>query len=201
MLAGITPPDGGELHVSRAVANSIGYVFQDYEQSLMPWLSCEDNISLPLVSAGSISHEVARQRVREFAAELQLDLPLGNYAYQMSGGQQQLTSFARALITEPMLLLLDEPFASLDYLNRMSMLRALDRDWARRPKTIVLVTHDVDEAILASDRVLVLGGRPSTIVELIDVPVPRPRAPAAISTPEFGDVRARVLAHFPEQLG
>lgn len=199
ILAGLTEPDTGEVLRASNMDASIGYVFQGYDQSLMPWLSCIDNVGLPIAIRDEGSWREARTRASEFLAELKIQLPLDRYPYQMSGGQKQLAVIARALIVQPTLFLLDEPFASLDYLNRLNMLGVLEVDWERRPKTTVFVSHDVDEALLVCDRLVVLGGQPSRFVDSIEVPLSRPRTAAAISSAVFGDLRDRVLRHFPTE--
>jgi NitT/TauT family transport system ATP-binding protein len=197
IIAGLTAPDSGQIRYANGVDDSVGYVFQSYEQSLMPWLRCIDNIALPLYTRYGMGRAPARERVRQYLAEMDIELPLERYPYQMSGGQKQLAVIARALVIEPQLLLLDEPFASLDYLHRLSMFALLERDWQAKPKATIFISHDVDEALLASDRLLVLGDEPSRIVDVVEVPLPRPRGVAAISLPEFGELRRRVLSHFP----
>ena len=163
----------------------------------MPWLRGIDNIALPLFTRSYISKDTARATVRRYLSQLGIELPLERFPYQMSGGQKQLAAIARALVTQPRLLLLDEPFASLDYLHRLNMLALLERDWQTQPKTTIFISHDVDEALLASDRLLVLGDHPSRIVDMVEVPLARPRSAEVISLPLFSKLRQRVLGHFP----
>ena len=122
------------------------------------------------------------------------------YPYQLSGGQQQLISIARALINEPDVLLLDEPFNQLDYQTRMSIHGKVSEVWQKTKTTVVFISHDIDEAILLGDRTALLSRRPATVMELIENPLPHPRSNEMIQTPEFFNLKNHALELFHQAL-
>ena len=134
------------------------------------------------------AREVAKQYVKLVALEGFED----RYPHQLSGGMQQRAGLARALAVEPTALLMDEPFGALDAQTRELMQFELLQIWDRNPASMLFVTHGIEEAVLMGDRVIVLGGRPSSVFEVVDVPLPRPRDAATVASPEFQELRARV---------
>lgn len=150
----------------------IGMVFQEY--SLFPWRNVEDNVAMGPEFAG----ESARARTQRSREYLEL-VGLADYArampHELSGGMRQRVAIARALANEPEVLLMDEPFGALDAYTRILLQKRLLSIWERRRKTVVFVTHSVDEAVYLADRIVVMGTNPGTIVAEIDVPLPRPR--------------------------
>lgn len=143
-------------------ASPIGYVPQDYRASLLPWLSVEDNITLPLRGR---SRTVLRQRTEDVLSIVPIrEHLLRRYPYQLSGGEQQLVVLARALIHKPRLLLLDEPFSALDLATRIALRRVLPTHAERETITVVVVTHELDDAIALARRVIILGGGPVRIL-------------------------------------
>lgn len=198
LIAGVLRPDAGQVAFTNPPmrTGAVGMVFQQYEKSLMPWLTCLDNIAFPLAAIDGLKRAARRARAEAVIADLGLDLPLRSYPYQMSGGQKQLTCLARAMALNPSLLLLDEPFASLDYLHRLEMQEVLQKIWTNTQVTTVLVSHDIDEAIYLADRLLLLGHRPARVLESFAVPLPRPRTVEVLTSPEFVELRAKVLTRF-----
>lgn len=171
-----------------------GMVFQGY--TLFPWLSVLGNVMFgPLAKgAGKLeAEEDARQWIRLVGLERFMDA----YPHQLSGGMKQRVAIARALANQPSILLMDEPFGALDAQTRAEMQAHLLQIWRNVNITIVFITHDLDEAVYLSDRVLVLKANPGEVLETVDVPVDRPRMPEQIRTPAFGIVRDRldVLVH------
>lgn len=175
MLVGLDSPTKGKIVVGDRVVNEpsadVGMVFQ--EARLFPWLTIEKNISFGI--ANNVSKE-ARQRIVKEAIEL-VGLHGFEKAYpaQLSGGMQQRASIARALVGEPEVLLLDEPFGALDAFTRITMQNEVLKIWEKEKRTMILVTHDIDEAIFLSDRIVILSERPGNIKEIINVDLPRPR--------------------------
>jgi NitT/TauT family transport system ATP-binding protein len=175
---------------------SFGLVFQNYRESLLPWRSVEDNIGFALELQG-MNRMVRRERVKECLQDLRVSLPLDRYPYQLSGGQQQLVSILRSLIHSPDVLLLDEPFGSLDYRARLSMYDRIQDIFTEAKPTVVFVSHEIDEAILLSDRVLVLSSLPAKVVADIAVALPRPRKTEDVLKEEFLKVKRQVFNNFP----
>jgi NitT/TauT family transport system ATP-binding protein len=180
---------GGE-EVTQPNPNNAAFVFQDY--SLFPWKSILDNVGMGLRFAGAPKAEIAAK-----AAEKLDFVGLGEFAHalprELSGGMQQRVAVARALAMEPRVLLMDEPFGALDEQSR----RALGSDMARileqTHRSVVLITHSLDEAIFWADRIIVMSSRPGTIIEEIEVKAPRPRDLSMMTEPEFLAIRVRLF--------
>jgi sulfonate transport system ATP-binding protein len=194
LLAGLdTDYEGEVLHDGapvRGTRSSCSLVFQDHR--LYPWLTLLDNVELALM------HAVPTQAERRARAASQLErVGLREYqnAYpqQVSGGMSQRAAIARALVSRPDVLLLDEPFGALDALTRLKMQRELLRLWQQDRTTIVMVTHDIDEAVYLADRVVVLDSQPGRINRIARVDLPRPRRR---EDPRYGALRGELLAHF-----
>jgi len=177
-LAGLIRPTGGTIRfqgkVVQGVPDRLAIVFQEYGRSLLPWTTVNGNIELPL-RYQSIPSDERRRRVAESLHAVDLSGFGERYPWQLSGGMQQRVAIARALAYQPKLLLMDEPFASLDAQTRADLedLVATLRD--RFGITMVLVTHDIDESVYLSDRVIVLSRSPSTVLAQVDIELPRPR--------------------------
>jgi NitT/TauT family transport system ATP-binding protein len=187
-LAGLLVPTGGEVLLKgepvRKPPPNMGFVFQDYSNSMLPWLRVDKNVTFPLRHKG-----VDARRRAELAAEMLRVVGLAEFArhypWQLSGGMQQRVAIARALAYEPEILLMDEPFASVDAQTRGDLEDLLLDVWARYGVTTVFVTHDIDESVYLADRVIVLSHRPSTVQTELPVELPRPRD--QITTKELTD--------------
>ena len=192
-IDGLLPVDAGEVlvdgvPVTRPIAN-VAMVFQHF--GLFPWKTVYDNVAYGLRMAGTARAEIAR-RVPAFINLVGLTGFEQAYPYQISGGMQQRCGLARALAVEPSVLLMDEPFAAVDAQTREILQFELLRIWESRPTSMVFVTHSIEEAVLMGDRVLVVKGRPSSIHELIDIDLPRPRTRDTLRQPRFTELRERV---------
>ena len=172
-------------HLGPAVA----FVFQDV--NLMPWRTVIRNVTLPLEVANA-SRKVATQRAEELLSVVGLDGFEQAYPRELSGGMAQRVALARALVGEPALLLLDEPFGSLDALTRERMNLDLLRIWRDQRVTVVMVTHDLEEAVFLADRVLVMSARPGRICAEVNVELPRPRTLEVTYTEFFGVLSRQV---------
>ena len=181
ILAGILQPTGGEVNFGHHQQPRIGMVFQ--YANLMPWRTVLENIMLPLELSGG---EDAAARAHELIELVGLQGFESNWPRELSGGMAQRVAIARALIHDPDLLLLDEPFGSLDALTRERMWTELSRIWQARQKTVLMVTHSIGEALFLADRVLVLTARPGCVKLDLKVDLPRPRADEIRYTSAFG---------------
>jgi NitT/TauT family transport system ATP-binding protein len=201
MIAGLIPVDGGQILFDGQTIDEIkfGYVFQNYREALFPWLRAFDNIAYPLKMM-QVSPAERRARTEKLVAHLGIKLDLKLYPYQMSGGQQQLVSIMRALVVEPEILFLDEPFSALDYEMTLFMREQLQRLFMETGTTTVLVSHDLEEAVYLADRVLLLSRHPARIADFTPVPSPRPRTDATLSEPAFVHTKAHCLEVFQREV-
>lgn len=198
IAAGLLPASAGSTTFEgRAVTGppeGIVYLFQQYGRSLLPWRTVIGNVEFALEGRDG-SRRDRRAFCMGFLEQVGLQGFANHYPWQLSGGMQQRVAIARALAAEPRMLLLDEPFSSVDALTRMELHDLMLRLWEERSFTAILVTHDVDEAIFLSNRIAVLSRGPSRIVETIATELPRPRD--RITTPElprFLELRHHLLA-------
>ncbi len=192
-LGGLIRPTRGQVLLDgkplTGPQRRIGFVFQQH--NLMPWRSALDNVSLPLELQG-IHRQEARARAREMLALVDLAEFASSRPQELSGGMRQRVALARELVYDPDVLLLDEPFGALDALTREQMNLELLRIWSARKKTVVMVTHSIQEAIHLSDRVLVMTSRPGRIEGEVRIDLPRPRSADDLYAPRFVEL-ARVL--------
>jgi NitT/TauT family transport system ATP-binding protein len=201
MIAGLFPADAGEILFDGQPISKIrfGYVFQNYREALFPWLRAFDNIAYPLKLMGIAKSESAA-RVERLVGNLNVKIDLSLYPYQMSGGQQQLVSIMRALIVEPEILFLDEPFSALDYEMTLFMREQLQRIFVETATTTVLVSHDLEEAVYLSDRILLLSRHPARAVEFVHYDAPRPRTLKTMSEADFISTKAHCLEVFQREV-
>ncbi len=183
VLAGILWPTSGKVSFVRNQHPKIGMVFQ--QANLMPWRSVMDNIKLPLELEG-MHESKARIKARDMIELVGLQGFEDAWPRDLSGGMAQRVGIARALIHDPDLLLLDEPFGSLDAITRERMWMELSRIWQAKQKTVIMVTHSINESLFLADRVLVLTQRPGKIKLDVEVDLPRPRKDDIHYTPHFG---------------
>ncbi len=187
ILAGLLTPTSGEVNFVHLQQPKIGMVFQ--QSNLMPWRTVIQNIMLPLELDGAAD---AASRARDLIELVGLQGFEDNWPRELSGGMAQRVAIARALIHDPDLLLLDEPFGSLDALTRERMWTELSRIWQARQKTVIMVTHSISESLFLADRVLVLTARPGKIKLDLKADLPRPRADEMRYTAHFGKLARRL---------
>ena len=189
ILAGLLPPSSGKVIFHGSEHPGIGMVFQ--QANLMPWRTVSENLRLPLELAG-VENGAARQKVEELMELVGLEGFDSYWPRDLSGGMAQRVAIARALIHDPDLLLLDEPFGSLDALTRERMWTELSRIWQAKQKTVLMVTHSISEALFLADRVLVLTQRPGKVKMDLEVDLPRPRNDEIRYTLHFGKLARKL---------
>jgi NitT/TauT family transport system ATP-binding protein len=200
LLAGLLPPQAGEVKLGgealRGPDRRIGLAFQ--EPNLLPWRTVEKNLALPLELAGRPRADQNRA-VAAMLALLGLSEFRRAYPPALSGGMAQRLSIGRALIAQPEVLLLDEPFGALDALTREQMSEELLRIWEHQQITVLMITHSIQEAVLLADRVLVMSPRPGRVLAEIPIPLARPRHLALLSQADFVALAAQVRAALARQ--
>jgi len=201
MISGLLPMDAGSvLYDGKTIAQTnISYVFQNYREALFPWMRAIDNIHYPLVLR-NIGRKEREERIDKLFTEFDVRIDLNRYPYELSGGQQQAVSILRALITEPEVLFLDEPFSALDYEMTLFMRERIQRIFMSRNTTMILVSHDLEEAVQLATKVLLLTRRPTRIAELVDVNVPWPRNTHTLTEPDFVAIRSHCLDVFSREV-
>ncbi|NMH96818.1 ABC transporter ATP-binding protein [Pseudonocardia acidicola] len=195
-LSGLMPPTSGFVRLHGTAIDrppqEMGLVFQEYNRSLLPWMTVQRNVELPLKK--KIRSRAERTRaVNDALAAVGLTAFGDRYPWQLSGGMQQRVAIARAMAYRPEILLMDEPFASLDAQTRIELEDLVLRVRHEFGVTVLFVTHDIDEAVYLADRIVVLSRPPCSVAEVLDVPLPAPRDQTATKAlPEFAALRAHV---------
>ena len=187
IIAGILPKTGGEVLLQdepvNGPSNNIGVVFQ--APVLLPWKTVLQNVMVPAEVQG-LDKNVCTERALKLLEMAHLQEFKNKYPFELSGGMQQRVGISRALVGDPAILLMDEPFGALDAMTREHMNIELLRIWRESKKTILFITHSINESVLLGDRVIVLSSRPGRIAKVIDVDIPRPRTIEMYSDPNFG---------------
>lgn len=201
MISGLTDIDSGEILFDGKTLKEtdIGYVFQNYRDALFPWMSAWDNIAYPLKRSGMSGGKV-KARVNELIELFEIRFNLRLYPYELSGGQQQTVCIMRAMATKPEILFLDEPFSALDFEMTLFIRAKLQEANMLSGVTMMIVSHDLEDAVFLADRILLLTRRPTRVAEFMEFDMPRPRSPEAVSDPEFIRTKARALEIFQREM-
>jgi NitT/TauT family transport system ATP-binding protein len=201
LTAGLNEPTEGEIYVGgqqvQGPGADRGMVFQSY--TLFPWLTVRQNVEFGLKRRG-MAAALRKEIVDYYVNEVGLTGFADNYAKQLSGGMMQRVAIARALANDPQILLMDEPFGALDSQTRLQMQQLLLRVWGNSKKTVLFVTHDIDEAILLGDRVYVMGARPGRIKQILDVPIERPRTLDMVMERSFIEMKRKIFGLLHDEL-
>jgi NitT/TauT family transport system ATP-binding protein len=200
VLSGVLAPSAGEVcfdgrpRKEAALTGHIGYVFQ--RPMLLPWRTAIENVMLTMeVTRKQMSPQEREGEARRWLEIVGLKGFEERHPHELSGGMQQRVSLARALVFQPRILLMDEPFAALDEITREVMQDELLRLWARIDTTVVFITHSIPEAVLLSEKILVLSARPGRVIERIDVPFERPRTESIRGLPRFAEITQHIRHH------
>jgi len=198
LCAGLEPATGGEILIGaeRVTGPNPKAVMVFQEHSLFPWLDVEKNVAFGLQMRGTGLNERWR-RGREVLERVKLVKFAKHYPHQLSGGMKQRVAIARALVGNPEFILMDEPFAALDFQTRVLMQQFLLEVWAGFKSTILFVTHHIDEAILLADRVVVMSAAPGRVLEEVKIDLPRPRS---MTDPDFNGYRVRLTSHMEREV-
>jgi len=197
LIAGLVLPTRGRIEIyQRKVTeprDDVGIVFQ--RPTLLPWFNVAGNVTFPfLYKYGRVS-DAEKSRARDLLRLVGLEEFAKAHVDELSGGMQQRAAIARALLLDPDILLMDEPFSALDALTREEMSFELLRIWSERPKTVLFITHSIPEAVLLADRIVVMTPRPGAVREILDVPLPRPRTLDSLSDPRFNALANHIRSH------
>lgn len=194
IISGLKKPDKGEVLINNKKINQVkvGYVFQNYRQSLFPWMNIIDNISFPLKLKGILKKN-RYIHTREFCRKYGFNIKFNEYPNKLSGGEYQMATVIRSLIDKPDLLLMDEPFSSLDYYNSMNMQNKILDIWETLKMNILLVSHRIEEAIFLSNRIIILGDSPVRVIDDFVNPLTYPRKPVLLSNSKSNMIRKRIL--------
>jgi NitT/TauT family transport system ATP-binding protein len=200
VLSGVLAPSGGEVCFDgrplkeAAMTGHIGFVFQ--RPMLLPWRTAIENVMLTLeVTRKELSPHERQAEARRWLEIVGLKGFEERRPHELSGGMQQRVSLARALVFQPAILLMDEPFAALDEITRELMQDELLRMWSRIETTVVFITHSIPEAVLLSEKILVLSARPGRVIDTIEVPFERPRTEAIRGLPRFAEITEHIRQH------
>ncbi len=195
ILSGVVEKTSGKIKINNSDSKKFSYIFQNYRESLLPWQNNYENIAFPLRLNGTKEEEI-NKKIIEMEKIFQFEGNLKRYPYELSGGQQQILAFMRALVVEPKLLFIDEPFSALDYENNLHLRKHLQNYYSKYKPTILVITHDIEEAVHLANKILVLSKKPTKIIEIIENNTPFPRGTNFLKTKKFGEVKEKVLDAF-----
>ena len=192
LLCGLTVPTSGQIKSSEKIQDKIGFVFQDYRRHLLPWKTARENIFFPLKLRG-ISDKECHRKLDQLVERFDLHLPLDQHIFTMSGGQAQMVSLLRAVMIKPKVLILDEPFSALDYVNTLGFRQKLMEIALALDLTTIFISHDLEEALYLGDQVVFFSAKPTKVRTILKVPFARPRGPELLGNPDFAALMLKAL--------
>lgn len=195
ILSGIVEKDGGTISIKNFDRFQFSYIFQNYRDSLLLWRKNLNNIGFPL-EIQNLNTALITNRVNEIQKSFGFKFDLDKYPYELSGGQQQILAFFQALITDPTLLFIDEPFSALDYENNIRLREILLDYYLRYKPTIVLITHNIEEAVHLASEIVVLSRKPTNVLGRIQNPLAYPRTLDILKHKNFYRIKNEVLRLF-----
>lgn len=193
VIGGLERPSEGEIWIDgKQTTGERGHIsYMPQQSSLLPWQTVAGNIELSLAISG-VDRKIAKEKTREWLERIELHEYADAYPHVLSGGMQQRVSFLRALLAPQRLMLLDEPFGALDALTRMQMQQWLMSIWEQNRRSVLLVTHSIEEALFLSDRIIVLSASPAVVLEEFQVPFERPRHESLWTDPRFNTLKQQI---------
>ncbi len=196
IISNLVGKDSGKckLHVA---SSEISYVFQNYRDSLLPWLTSYQNLLFPLMIQKKNEAENT-DIIDTLNKRLHLNFSLNKYPYELSGGQQQIISFARALMNKPRLLLIDEPFSALDYENNLLLRNYLQEYYLEYKPAIVIITHNIEEAVHLANKIIIFSKQPTKIIGTVENQNPYPRDISFLSSKNYNEIKDSVVSLFKE---
>lgn len=196
LISGIDSEYNGSIKKECKDKINMSYIFQNYRDSLLHWRNGRQNIALPLEISGNKNQIEIKKLIEELETKLSFKINLDKYPYEFSGGQLQILSFMRAIVTKPNLLLIDEPFSALDYENNLFLRECLISYYEKYKPTIIVITHSIEEAVHLSHDIVIFSKVPTHIHEVIRNVTPHPRDLDYIASPYFNNLKDKVLASF-----
>lgn len=198
LISGLDKEFSGKIDFDNKAKTS--YIFQNYRESIFPWLTIADNISYPLKLRG-LSKKEQSNAAQSICNQFNIKFNLSDYPYTLSGGQQQLVAILRGLITKPDILLFDEPLSSLDYQTTLFMLKKIQEIWQETKTTVIFISHDIDEAITLSQKIILLSNKPTKVIKIFDNRLHYPRKTDIMGTNEFVELKHNILSVFTDEVG
>lgn len=199
ILSGIIAKDAGNYSIENFDHFHFSYIFQNYRESLLPWRTNFENVALPLQIQGKSKSEI-KWKIEELQNLFEFKIDWEQYPYELSGGQQQILAFMRALVINPKVLFIDEPFSALDYENNLRLRDHLQKYYMLFKPTILLITHNIEEAVHLAEKIVVFSQKPTKVLEVIDNPLSYPRTVQSLSSQEFEQVKDKVLSIFQKTI-
>lgn len=197
IIAGILKQDSGEVIINGN--GKLSYMSQNFQESLLPWRNNYDNLALPLEIKKYSKNEI-KDKIDNIYKKYNFNINLKSYPYELSGGQRQFLLFLRAIITGPELILLDEPFSALDYENSLLLSKKLQEYYLIEKPTILVITHDIEEAVFLADEIVVLSHKPARVLGVVKNTLEYPRDSETLKSKEFHKIKSKVIRLFQSEV-